>query len=119
MNHEQYRRRLLDLEKELSARIDREAQYARDQFRDVAADAGETSIADEEATKTFTEADTDSTKLTQVREALDRLDAGTFGSCVVDGAPIEPARLDAAPWSRYCLKHQQAHEEASRKPPLP
>jgi DnaK suppressor protein len=116
MSNEHYRRRLLDLEKELSARIDREAQQGRDQFLDVAADTGDASVADEVAAEDFTEADANSTTLAQVREALARMDAGTFGRCIVDGGPIEPARLEAVPWARYCLKHENALEEGSAKP---
>ena len=113
MNTAQYRGRLLELEKELSDRIDREVQQGRDQFLDVAADSGDASVVAEEAAVDFGGADMDSTLLTQVREALGRLDAGTFGRCVVDGGPIEPERLEAAPWSQYCLKHQKASEEDS------
>jgi RNA polymerase-binding transcription factor DksA len=43
----------------------------------------------------------------QVREALGRVAAGTFGTCVVDGGPIEEARLEAVPWTPYCLKHER------------
>jgi RNA polymerase-binding protein DksA len=110
MNTELYRRRLLELERELSLRIDREVQNGRDQRLDVAADTGDTSVAAEDATVDFAGADTDSTMLTDVREALHRLDAGTFGRCVVDGGPIELERLEAAPWTQYCLKHQKASE---------
>jgi RNA polymerase-binding transcription factor DksA len=117
MSNDQYRSRLLDLEKELSTRIGREVQHGRDQFIDVAADAADAGVATEEAAETFAEADTDSTMLTEVREAIGRIDAGTFGKCAVDGGPIEPARLEAVPWSRYCLKHQQAREEGSPRPP--
>lgn len=118
MNQQQYRRRLLDLEKVLSTRIDREAQHGREQLLEVAADTADASVADEGAAEDFTEADMNSTTLTQVREALARLDTGTFGRCVVDGGPIEPARLEAAPWAKYCLKHQNALEEGSPKSTL-
>src|SRR4051794_15851263 len=116
MSYEQHRRRLLDLEKQLAARIGRQTQRGREQLLDVAADTGDASVADEDASQTFTEAGMDSATLTQVRAALDRVDAGTFGRCVVDGGPIEPARLDAAPWAPYCLKHQQELEQGSPKP---
>jgi RNA polymerase-binding transcription factor DksA len=36
---------------------------------------------------------------------------------VVDGAPIEEKRLEAVPWTPYCLKHQQLLEGASRPKP--
>jgi DnaK suppressor protein len=58
--------------------------------------------------------------LNQVRDALKRIDEGTFGTCVVDGKPIEDARLQAVPWTPYCLKHQQLREEtgSARTPTL-
>jgi hypothetical protein len=30
------------------------------------------------------------------------VDNGTFGTCLVDGGPIEEKRLDAAPWTPRC-----------------
>ena len=51
--------------------------------------------------------------LQQVRDALTRVDAGTFGSCIVDGGPIEKKRLDAMPWASYCLRHEQMREAAT------
>ncbi len=113
LSRELYRERLRDLESTLSGRITREMQRGRDGFLDVAADAGEHGVADETALEGFSEADTNSTMLVQVREALGRLDAGTFGRCVMDDGAIEPARLEAAPWVRYCLKHQTAVEAGS------
>ena len=58
--------------------------------------------------------------LTVVRDALARVDDGTFGRCIVDGGPIEEKRLDAVPWTPYCLKHEQLLEasSASKTPSL-
>jgi DnaK suppressor protein len=56
--------------------------------------------------------------LKQVREALGRVADGTFGTCIVDGGPIEERRLEAEPWTPYCLKHEQRLEGmASSKAP--
>jgi len=41
----------------------------------------------------------------EVREALDRIEKGTYGLCMVAGEPIEEARLTADPAARTCLKH--------------
>jgi RNA polymerase-binding transcription factor DksA len=43
--------------------------------------------------------------------------SGTYGRCLVDGEPIELARLDAAPWAAYCRRHQEQLEAASRSKP--
>jgi RNA polymerase-binding transcription factor len=117
MNVQEYKRRLLDVETRLSGRITRAHENARAQTQDSPGDAGDASVADEGESEEFTEAELDATVLQQVRNALRRIDDGTFGRCVADGAPIEEARLEAVPWTPYCLKHQTLLEAASRPRP--
>src|SRR5947208_3466446 len=118
MDVQQFKRRLLDLEARLSTRTARERDRARDQVMDSPGDAGDASVADESESEDFTEAELDATVLQQVRDALHRIDDGTFGRCAVDGGPIEAKRLEAVPWTPYCLKHQKLLEAASR-PAMP
>jgi len=61
----------------------------------------------------FTEAEHDVNVLQQVRAALRRIADGTFGTCIVDGGPIEEQRLEATPWTPYCLKHATRLEAAT------
>ena len=110
-----YKRRLLELEKQLSDRILREEESAREQTFDVPMDSGDAALADETTSEAFTRAELDATILKQVRDALSRIDEGTFGRCAVDGAPIEEMRLQTVPWTPYCLKHQNLLEAASRQ----
>lgn len=42
--------------------------------------------------------------LEQVQDALNRLDAGTFGSCTSCEEPIAKARLQALPYTRHCIQ---------------
>jgi DnaK suppressor protein len=114
MNIRHYKQRLLDLEKALSSRTERALADGRDQFIDSAHDLGDSSVADVAAEDDFTEAELDSTILKQVQEALGRIDDGTFGTCLVDGGPIEDKRLEAIPWAQYCLKHQGLIEAAAQ-----
>ena len=39
----------------------------------------------------------------EVDAALARLDAGAYGTCVVCGRPIAPARLEARPMATTCI----------------
>jgi DnaK suppressor protein len=110
VNIEDYRRRLLALEQELVRRVGEEVNTARD-ARDDQPDAGDLAHTDEMKEEYFALADTDSTILAQVRDALRRIDEGTYGTCVDDGGPIEEKRLEAVPWTPYCLKHQAALDE--------
>lgn len=113
MNTEQYRDRLLELETRLSDRAARVRAQGRDRADGSPGDAGDASVAEESASRNFSEAELDSTNLQQVRDALRRIDEGTFGRCIVDGEPIEEKRLEAIPWTPYCLKHQEALEAVS------
>ncbi len=42
-------------------------------------------------------------KLTRIEEALDRMDSGTFGNCVLCGESISTDHLQAVPWERFCI----------------
>lgn len=46
-------------------------------------------------------------QLALVDEALARLDAGTFGTCVRCGQPIPNERLAALPWAARCIECQR------------
>jgi DnaK suppressor protein len=108
-----YKQRLLDMETNLTARIGREADQGRREFIDSADDAGDASVADATASEQFTEAEHDAAVLRQVRDALNRIADGTFGTCIVDRGPIEEGRLEALPWTPYCLKHATRLEAAA------
>jgi DnaK suppressor protein len=113
VNVQEYKKRLLDLDARLSTRAARERTDGREQVVDSPHDTADESVADEGASEDFSEAELDETVLLEVREALQRIENGTFGRCEVDGEPIEPRRLEAVPWARRCLKHQAQLESES------
>jgi len=51
-------------------------------------------------------------QLEQVREALIRLDEGTYGNCENCGEPILPARLQAMPQATLCINCQEKLERS-------
>ncbi len=46
-------------------------------------------------------------QLVLVEEALARLEAGTFGTCVRCGRPVGADRLEALPWAARCIDCQR------------
>jgi DnaK suppressor protein len=42
--------------------------------------------------------------LTEVNDALDRIERGTFGRCEECGQEIPRQRLEVVPYARYCLR---------------
>jgi DnaK suppressor protein len=107
---EHYRRRLQALERRLAELVEHRVGDARELTDESV--PGDDEIVNELKDEQFFEAQIASTTLRQVRDALRRVDEGTYGRCVVDGKPIEEKRLDAMPWTPYCLKHQAELEEA-------
>ena len=120
MDTNRYKRQLKEKEELLLGQLTRAGERAREPGDDSARDAGDESIADEQKDEQFRRSNADWTTLTQVRDALQRIDEGTFGTCLADGEPIEEKRLNAIPWTAYCLRHQQEMEEseAARRPTL-
>jgi DnaK suppressor protein len=112
LNTEEYKQRLQAEEQQLLKAIHRADANARDLSEGSSVrDRGDASVRDEEKDEQFQTADMDSTTLKQVREALKRIEEGTFGKCLVDGGPIEETRLQAVPWTPFCLKHEQLLEK--------
>ena len=120
MNREKYMQRLVAEEQKLSARVERAVATGREPADGAAHDVADDSSTGELKDEKFAEAEADRMVLSQVRDALMRIADGTFGTCVLDGGPIEKDRLDAMPWTPYCLKHQRSHEqtEPQRTPTL-
>lgn len=50
------------------------------------------------------------THLLLIRLALSRLNDGTYGECMMCGQPIGPKRLEAVPWTPYCIACQEKIE---------
>ncbi len=49
--------------------------------------------------------------LTEIEEALARINAGTYGICEGTGKPISKARLEAQPWARYSVEYAKMIEQ--------
>ena len=52
--------------------------------------------------------DRESNLLRNVRSALKRIADGSYGTCMHCEEEIKPKRLDAVPWTKYCIRCQEA-----------
>ncbi len=53
----------------------------------------------------------ESRQLFLINESLERIEDDEYGSCQNCETSINPKRLDAVPWARYCLKCQELLEQ--------
>jgi RNA polymerase-binding transcription factor len=58
--------------------------------------------------------DRDRRLIGKIQDALERLEAGTFGTCTRCGAPISAARLRARPVTDLCIDCKKESELAER-----
>src|SRR5579863_3055861 len=52
--------------------------------------------------------DRESNLLRNVKGALSRMADGSYGICMHCEEEIKPKRLDAVPWTKYCIRCQEA-----------
>ena len=119
VNLELFKQRLLTKRRELGDAIARSEQDVRVASEPEVGDPIDRSVGDTAADEALQSTSTDSETLEQVEDALRRIEQGSYGKCVICGKPIEPARLEAIPWTPYCLADQQKLEKAEGLGPTP
>jgi RNA polymerase-binding protein DksA len=93
---------------------------AREPFTRVAGevpDSGDASVADTAVDVRSAERERDQEELREVREALQRMESGAYGTCEECGKPIPLDRLRAYPAARYDLEHQRNRERGVVRTP--
>jgi DnaK suppressor protein len=110
MDVEHLKKLLLARERELLSEIARLTSESQSSGTPDPGDAADQANVERDRSESLEEAKVLGESLAQVREALQRITDGTYGKCVVCGRPIEPARLEAIPWTPYCLEHQEMRD---------
>ncbi len=59
----------------------------------------------------FHQSNNDRQLLQMVDSALERIRQGTYGECISCGDEINSKRLQAVPWTRYCISCQEKQEQ--------
>lgn len=121
--HEQLRQQLLAMRERLMRELSegtqrRQAESAFPVHTGDVPDAGDASVATEQADIRNAQIGRDALELRQVEAALARLDDGTYGFCMDCGQDIPPARLRAAPAAERCILCQTARERQFADPNL-
>lgn len=108
---EQFKKRLEEKQQELRRAVNRTAQDGREADVDAAA----ADIADRAASSytkefLFHQSNNDRQLLQMVDGAIGRIREGNFGQCISCGEDINPKRLEAVPWTRFCIECQEKME---------
>jgi DnaK suppressor protein len=110
MNTEHFKKLLIEKERELQSSLAGLEDAARASGAAEVRDPTDDASSSEETSESLEEGALLSRTLQQVRDALHRIEDGTYGTCTLCGRRIDPSRLEAIPWTPYCLEDQQKHD---------
>jgi DnaK suppressor protein len=110
MDTTHFKQKLIEKEQELLADLARFEGEARDAGEVEVRDSIDDATAQQGASETLEEATIVSKTLEEVRDALVRIEKGTYGKCAACGREITRARLEAIPWALYCLEDQEKRD---------
>lgn len=108
---EQFKKRLEERQAELRRMVSNRQQDGRNQGEDIAQDIADKAASSYNKEFLFTQSTNERQMLGMVDSALARIREGSFGECISCGNEINAKRLDAVPWTRYCIECQEKLEK--------
>jgi len=108
---ESFRKRLEERQQSLRKMVSRTEEDCRIADQDAAQDIVDRAASSYTKEFLFSQSNNDRQLLQMVETALLRIREGSFGECVSCGNEINPKRLEAVPWTRYCIECQDKLEK--------
>jgi DnaK suppressor protein len=106
-----FKKRLEERQQALRKAVSRTEEDGRVADQDSAQDIADRAANSYTKEFLFSQSNNDRQLLNMVETALQRLREGSFGECISCGNEINPKRLEAVPWTRYCIACQEKKEQ--------
>ena len=110
---ELYKKRLLERRGQLQEIVSKAEQDGREADEEAAQDIADKATNSYTKEFLFKKSNDDRFILQLIQEALDRMEEGSYGTCVHCGGEMQQKRLDAVPWARHCLDCQEKQEQGT------
>jgi DnaK suppressor protein len=81
-------------------------------------DAADLAVASYQREMLFSHGTTQHLQLQMIQQALERIQDGAFGECQNCGKEIGKKRLEALPWTPYCIECQEKVENGQLEPAI-
>jgi DnaK suppressor protein len=107
---ESFKKRLEERQVSLRKTVSRTEEDGRIADQDTAQDIADRAASSYTKEFLFSQSNNDRQLLAMVETALQRIREGAFGECVSCGNEINAKRLEAVPWTRYCIECQEKLE---------
>ncbi|HVP51031.1 MAG TPA: TraR/DksA family transcriptional regulator [Terriglobales bacterium] len=108
---EQFKKRLEARQYDLRRLVSRNVQDGRAADEQAAQDIADKAANSYTKEFLFHQSNNDRQLLQLVEEALNRIREGSYGECVNCGNELNAKRLEAVPWTRYCINCQEKVEQ--------
>lgn len=105
-----YRDHLLEERDALLGVVGRNEDYGREADTEATQDPADKASNSYTKELLFSQSTNDRIILTQIDEALERMENDEYGFCANCGQEIQSKRLEAVPWARYCITCQDLEE---------
>ncbi len=114
----QFEKKLLQQQTDLRYATLSAVEQGRETSTDDTQDVADQAVASYQKELLFSQGTNGHAQLTLIRAALDRLAEGTFGECLNCGKTIGIKRLEALPWTPYCIDCQEKIENGEIEGPV-
>jgi DnaK suppressor protein len=108
---ENFKKRLEERQHMLRRNVSRTEADGRQSDEDAAQDIADRAASSYNKEFLFHQSNSERQFLQMVEGALERIREGSFGQCISCGQEINPKRLEAVPWTRYCIECQEKMEQ--------
>jgi DnaK suppressor protein len=106
-----YKKKLLARREELTKTIARTQEEGRQADDDPTVDLADKAANSYTKEFLFGMTNTDRSILNQIDEALKRINANTYGTCMTCEEEMQQKRLEAVPWAKNCISCQEKVEQ--------
>jgi DnaK suppressor protein len=105
-----FREKLLQKQLSLTNMVQRTEGYGREKEQDIQ-DVADMAVESYTKEFNFGKSSGDRQILQQIRQALERIEEKTYGTCLNCENTIQPKRLEAVPWTVLCVQCQDLLEK--------
>jgi DnaK suppressor protein len=106
-----YKKKLQTRRDELARTILRTEQEGREADEDPTVDLADKAANSYTKEFLFGQTHNDRSMLQLIDDALTRIRNNTFGECIACNEELQQKRLEAVPWTRYCISCQEKKEK--------
>ena len=108
---EKYRRALIEKKEEISQEMLKNKDAGQENAEEITQDIADKASSSYTKEFLFSLSDGERVLLQQIDQSLSRIDEGTYGLCTHCGNPIPEKRLEAVPWTPYCVECMELAEK--------